>query len=141
MEFSSTSFWTDRAVIGKIMREHEKLRRIHSAIDDTVEKLESLLRDLELHFLHEETDGFFQEITDKAPRLVDRARMLCEEHRRMLSDAAELCRFAAAGSPSVPWWLELQSRCHAFSKRLMQHESDECALLQEAHQRDLGLGN
>lgn len=134
------------------MREHDalrdKLRRIHGTIDNakpSAEVVEGLLRDfqsmLEVYFVHEETDGFFQEITDKAPRLVDRARMLCEEHRRMLSDAAELCRFAAAGSPSVPWWLELQSRCHAFSKRLMQHESEECALLQEAHQRDLGLGN
>ena len=124
MDISGTTVWTDHAVVGRIMQEHDALRDklgwIHGTIENakpSAEEVEGLLRDfqsmLEVHFVHEETYGFFQEITDKAPRLLDRARMLCEEHRRMLSDAAELCRFAA----------------------------EECALLQEAHRRDLGLGN
>jgi hypothetical protein len=32
----------------------------------------------------------------------------------------------------MPWWRELASRCHAFSQKLMQHESAENALLQVA---------
>jgi hypothetical protein len=57
----------------------------------------------------------------------------------MLRDADELCRFAAAGSPSMPWWRELSLRCHEFSKRLMQHEHEENRLLQEARQSDIGV--
>ena len=45
-----------------------------------------------------------------APRLADKAGTLCVEHRELLREANELCRFAEAGSPSVQWWRELNSR-------------------------------
>jgi hypothetical protein len=70
--------------------------------------------------------------------LADRAGKLCIEHRQLLHEAEELCQFAAAGSPSMPWWRELRSRCHEFCKRLMHHESEENRLLQETHQSDVG---
>jgi hypothetical protein len=70
--------------------------------------------------------------------LAGQAGKLCIEHKQMLRDADELCRFAAAGSPSMPWWRELRTRCHEFSKRLMHHEHEENKLLQEAHQTDIG---
>lgn len=57
----------------------------------------------------------------------------------MLHEVKELSRFASAGSPSMPWWRELSSRCHEFNKRLMRHESDENKLLQEAHHADIGM--
>jgi iron-sulfur cluster repair protein YtfE (RIC family) len=130
--------------IDQILQEHDALRdkvhRIHSTFDEpepNQSEIEALLREffsaLRAHFIHEE-DGLFEEVTSHAPRLADRAGKLRMEHRQMLRDADELCRFAAAGSPSMPWWRELSSRCHEFNKRLMQHEHEENRLLQEARQ-------
>jgi hypothetical protein len=135
--------------VEKIMEEHEslreKIRRIHNALAEPEpgpDEIAVLLREfhaaLLVHFLNEENEGFFDEVTAQAPRLSGEAGRLCIEHEHLLRDADELCRFAAAGSPSMAWWRELNSRCHAYSRRLMLHERDENRLLQEAHQADIG---
>src|SRR6476660_10254724 len=134
-------------IVEQIMHEHDvlrdKLKRIHAvlAAPPAQDEIEALLREflttLVVHFSNEENEGFFSEVTACAPLLKERAGKLCVEHRQMLHDANELCRFAAAGSPSIPWWRELSSRCHVFSKRLMQHEIDENKLLHESHMADI----
>jgi hypothetical protein len=140
---------TPSEYVERILQEHDalrgKLHLIHSVFDapePDQSEIEKLLREfftaLSVHFMHEEVEGFFEEVTCCAPRLAGRASKLCIEHREMLRDADELCRFAAAGSPSISWWRELSSRCHEFSKRLMQHEHEENRLLQEARQSDIG---
>lgn len=135
-------------VIELVMQEHnslrEKLGQIHSVLsqpEPAQNEIELLLREflhtLLVHFSNEEdAEGFFHEVTARAPQLTDQAGELCIEHKQLLHEADELCRFAAAGSPSMPWWRELNSRCHDFTKRLMRHEHDENKLLQEAHQID-----
>lgn len=136
----------------RILDEHEalrnKLRHIHSVLagpDPSSNEIATLLSEfqhaLTMHFVSEETEGFFNEVASHAPRLADRAGKLCIEHQQLLHEADELCRFAAAGSPSMQWWRELKSRCHAFSKQLMHHETEEHHLLQETHQDDLGTNN
>ena len=140
---------TKSSVIERVMQEHDalrdKVRQVHTILaqpDPDAEEMEKLLREflnaLLVHFSNEENDGFFAELTAHAPRLAGRAGRLCVEHKQMLREAEELCRFATAGSPSLPWWRELSSRCHEFSKRLMHHEHEENKLLQEAHQSDIG---
>ena len=130
------------------MHEHDvlrdKVKRIHAVLAEpgpAQDEIEVLLREflttLVVHFSNEENEGFFSEVTAYAPLLKERAGKLCVEHRQMLHDANELCRFAAAGSPSIPWWRELSSRCHAFSKRLMQHEVEESRILHESHLADM----
>jgi hypothetical protein len=109
------------------------------------DEVRELLRDFQLalgvHFSNEEeAEGFFESVTIHSPRLADQARRLCTEHEELLRKAAELCRFAAAGSPSIAWWRELNTRCHEFSRQLMRHESEESQLLQEAYQDDLSGG-
>jgi hypothetical protein len=100
---------TQSESIERILRDHDalrdKLRRIHSVFDEpepNQSEIEVLLREffsaLRVHFIHEE-EGFFEEVTCHAPRLTGRAGELRMEHREMLRDADELCRFAAAGSP------------------------------------------
>jgi iron-sulfur cluster repair protein YtfE (RIC family) len=144
-----TSVNTKPEVVEKVMHEHDALRkkvhRIHSVLaqpDPTPDEIETLLREfmstLVVHFSTEENEGFFNEVTAQAPRLASRAGRLCIEHQQLLRQAEELCQFAAAGSPSMPWWRELHCRCHEFSKELMHHESEENKLLQEAHQSDIG---
>jgi hypothetical protein len=140
---------TQSEIIECVMHEHDALRdkvqRIHTVLagptpDQT--EIEVLLREflhaLIVHFSNEEDEGFFAEVTAKAPYLATSAAKLCVEHRQMLLDAEELCRFASAGSPSMPWWRELNSRCHAFHMRFMNHECQENKLLHEAHKSDTG---
>jgi iron-sulfur cluster repair protein YtfE (RIC family) len=139
-------------IIEIVVQEHEalrnKLHRIHSVLaqpEPTPIEIETLLREfrntLLVHFSTEEDDGFFDEVTTHAPRLARQSGKLSIEHNQLLREANELCQFAAAGSPSMPWWRELHARCHAFSKRLMHHEREENKLLQEAHQSDIGEGD
>ena len=136
-------------VIEKTIQEHDalrdKVRRIHTVLagrEPAKIEVETLLREflnaLLVHFSSEEDDGFFEEVASHAPRLSSQAGRLCIEHKQLLHEADELCRFAAAGSPSMLWWRELSSRCHEFSRRLMQHEREENKLLQESHQTDIG---
>ena len=134
-------------IVERIMHEHDalrdKLHRIHAVLAELPAQveIEALLREflttLVVHFSNEENEGFFSEVTACAPLLKERAGKLCVEHRQMLHDANELCRFAAAGSPSIPWWRELSSRCHAFSEQLMQHEVEESKLLHESRLADM----
>lgn len=141
---------TQSEIIEQIMQEHDalrdKVRRIHAVLAQSVpapDEVETLLREflttLVVHFSNEEDEGFFREVTAHAPRLAGQAGKLCVEHRQMLQEANELCRFAAAGSPSMLWWRELSTRCHEFSKRLMHHEVEENKLLHESHQVDIGV--
>jgi hypothetical protein len=132
------------------MHEHnllrEKIARIHSVLAGPIpdkDAIEELLREfvhaLIFHFSNEEVEeGLFAQVSAQAPRLAGKAAELGAEHRLLLSEVDELCRFASAGGPSMPWWRELRSRCHELTKRLMRHEHDENSLLQEAHQTDIG---
>jgi iron-sulfur cluster repair protein YtfE (RIC family) len=137
-------------VFEKMRREHdvlrEKLARIHDVISGVVPapvEINALLTEFEaalaVHFSNEETDGFFDEVTSYSPALAGEAGRLCVEHRELQREAAELCRFAMSGSPSMPWWRELAARCHTFSHKLMQHESAENRLLVTAHQHEEGV--
>jgi hypothetical protein len=139
-------------IIDKIIHEHSALRgklgRIHSALAEPIpapEEVENLLKDflnaLIVHFAHEEDEGFFDEVSSRAPQLGVQAARLCVEHKQLLRETTELCQFATAGSPSMVWWRELRSRCHDLSKKLMRHESEENLLLQHAHQDDVGVSD
>jgi iron-sulfur cluster repair protein YtfE (RIC family) len=141
---------TNHEVFEKMHREHnalrEKLARIHDVFSGVVpapDEIRVLLHEFEkalaTHFSNEETGGFFDDVTSLSPSSAGEAGRLCIEHRDLQHEAAELCRFAASGSPSMPWWRELASRCHTFSQKLMQHESAENRLLQMAYRRDEGV--
>jgi hypothetical protein len=137
----------------KIKHEHDvlrdKLRQIHAVLagpeiagDEIAILLHEFQGALAIHFSNEEeAEGFFESVTAHSPRLARQAGLLCLEHEELMRKAADLCRFAAAGSPSMTWWRELSCRCHNFSRQLMHHESEESRLLQQAYQDDLGGGN
>jgi hypothetical protein len=140
---------TESEIVERIMQEHDALRdkvqRIRNVLADPAPnqvEIDVLLREflqaLVVHFGHEEDEGFFAEVTARAPYLAASAAKLCVEHREMLHEAEELCRFAGAGSPSMPWWRELRTRCHVFSARFLNHECQENKLLHESHKSDLG---
>jgi hypothetical protein len=141
---------TETDAVEQIIREHDALRhklaKIHTvfaARDPSATEIEALLREflnaLLVHFDNEEDDGFFLSISAKVPRLASTAGRLSVEHRALLKGAEELCRFAAAGSPSIAWWRELKSRCDSFDARLMHHECEESHLLQDARRMEVGV--
>jgi iron-sulfur cluster repair protein YtfE (RIC family) len=132
-----------------IRQEHEQLRALlgeigqvlttrHVPIDAVVRKL-SLLRDqLELHFRHEESEGFFEQIADQAPRLAGRIAKLCVEHLAMLREIDVLLEQAMQGDSSEGWWRFTGAAFHDLSKRLMEHEREENELLQRTYTDDIG---
>lgn len=141
---------TSHDIAERIRQEHDalrdKLRQIHAVLagreidaDEIAILLHEFQSALAVHFSNEEeTEGFFESVTVHAPRLRHQADRLCTEHEALLHQAGDLCRFAAAGSPSMAWWRELNTRCHEFSRQLMQHENEESRLLQQAYQEDIG---
>jgi iron-sulfur cluster repair protein YtfE (RIC family) len=139
-----------KPVFEQMHEEHDSLREKLGQIHDVFQnktpaptEIKSLLHEFEValvvHFSHEENEGFFDDVTSHSPALAAEAERLCYEHAELKRDAAELCRFASSGSPSLPWWRELASRCHAFSQKLMHHESAENRLLQIAYREEHGV--
>lgn len=136
-------------VADRIVHEHGALRQKIEGINSVLSgprpeptEVDRLLREfltaLHVHFTTEESEGFFTAIVTNAPQHAERAGELCIEHRQLLHDADDLCRFAEAGSPSMPWWRELTGRCHEFNKRLARHEREEHRLMNEAHHVGMG---
>lgn len=138
-----------REVVEKIRQEHELLeerlayiRRVFATRRPPADEAAALLWDLwsvlRIHFVNEESGGFFTEVTTYAPRLTRQADDLCLEHQAVLHTVSDLARFARAGAASQTWWRELKTRFQALCTQLARHESDEHELLQEAYQVDLG---
>jgi hypothetical protein len=139
-------------VFEDIRREHLSLaiklghlRRICEGEIRPGEEMAALLLDLydalKTHFRNEEFNGFFSQVTTKAPRLTHDANVLCAEHREMLHTVSQLVRFAAAGANSHEWWRELNNGILVLADQLRRHEHDEDAILQRAYQEDIGVND
>ena len=135
-----------------IRREHEELREllgeIHQmlakrleAVANVSEMLASLGDHVETHFAEEETAGFFDDVTDRAPRLSDRIDALRRDHLELLATVRQLNEVAGSGDGSADWWERLESAFHEFSKDLMHHESAESEILIEAYTDDIGAAD
>lgn len=133
----------------RIRQEHERLRNLlgsiargllarQGTVEDVVQQF-SLLRDeLQAHFEEEEHQGFFDQITDQAPRFARQTTKLCDEHIQMLNEVTGLIGQAEVGDGSNGWWSAMESAFHDLSKELMQHEHEENELLQVAYSDDIG---
>jgi iron-sulfur cluster repair protein YtfE (RIC family) len=139
----------DRTLHEHVHQEHEELRErfasIHRALADpaaspvsVAETLQSLDRHLQEHFDDEEgTGSFFDAVCAQAPRLSQRAEALKQEHAWLGNALRELIE-CVDQPKSVQWREELEAKFHEFSKSVMQHESKENELLQEAYGDDIG---
>lgn len=140
---------TSRDVFEQTKQEHDELRNllgeVHRALSkrqDTVDRIAELLTSLgehaQTHFDREEANGFFEQVTAQAPRLSERANTLLKEHIALREAIRSLSVRARENRSSPDWWEEIEAEFHAFSKRLMQHESEENAILQDAYGQDIG---
>jgi hypothetical protein len=97
--------------------------------------------ELEEHFTHEESGGFFAEIRDLSPELEDRVRNLLREHQEMRAMFRSLrmtCRWACSESGGRTGWLGAFADFH---RRFDAHEHAENDVLYEALQHDVGVGD
>ncbi|MCA9246249.1 MAG: hemerythrin domain-containing protein [Planctomycetales bacterium] len=130
-------------------REHRELTDVigtlREQLQEKVPAAEALrlsitkLADLALgHFEHEEHGGYLCEVIEQAPRLSERAETLKAQHATMrddLSQLVELVDQVAAGQMSVN---KLRENLNAFLRSLLDHESAENELVQEAYTDDIG---
>ncbi len=135
--------------IADVEREHAELRQLIGTIQKNLadpsrpaalvkNQLTALGQKLEDHFQTEEHGGFFAQITDQAPRLATQADKLCDEHQALLVELLAITDQTQADLRANSTWANLQQAFHAFSKHLMNHESEENEMLQEAYWEDIG---
>jgi iron-sulfur cluster repair protein YtfE (RIC family) len=101
--------------------------------------VENLRTRLEAHFRDEEQGGVLEEVARRAPQYSDKTGHLLAEHdvfRAQLKHLESLLSTEEGLTPAVRNQLETEFR--AFHDRLMHHESEENALLQETFGQDLG---
>lgn len=107
-----------------------------------VDLLQSLRDRLAIHFALEEGYGYCEDAIEVAPRLSERAASLREEHPQLymavehLVDCAEQILFREG---EVPDRGELGHEFLVFAARFHEHERQECDLIQEAYEQDLGI--
>lgn len=140
---------TSHDVFEQTRQEHEELRDLlgavtralsqrHDTVDRVAELLTTLSEHAQTHFDQEESSGFFEQVVAKAPRLSDRADALLQEHAALRETLRSLATQARENRTSPDWWDDMEKGFHDFSKRLMHHESEENAILQEAYGQDIG---
>ena len=141
---------TDRLkLLEEIRQEHDELRDLLGVINKALSgKLESVARVAELlnslrthidhHFAAEEETGFFNEVTETAPRLSEKVDQLKEEHARLRVAIKALVEYAENSAGDADWWTETEKRFREFSKTLMHHESTENSILLDAYDTDIG---
>lgn len=117
---------------------HRVLRAGEASPPQLASQLSAFCVVLEDHFRTEEAGGFFDQITDQAPRLSSRADKLCHEHQQMLDSAKSLVKQAIDGDGSEGWRDKMGAAFHDFGRSLMHHESEENELLQQAYTDDIG---
>ncbi len=105
----------------------------------------SKLRDqLAMHFSLEEAYGYYEDAITVAPHLSRRAERLRGEHFTLFSD---LCRLVEKAEQLLyheqPTTLlaNLSGEYHRFLVRFRDHESQECDLILEAFNDDIGTGD
>ena len=138
--------------LGTIQGDHSRLRvRLEWLSEElaaagmtpsqTDRELAQTAAELESHFDHEESGGFFAQILDLSPELDERVRNLLREHqemRQVLRSLQRTCRWACAESGQRAGWL---AEFADFRRRFDQHEAAEHELLHQALLRDLGEGD
>jgi hypothetical protein len=102
----------------------------------------SLLFALELHlqtlFEIEESDGYFEELVQRAPRMAARVDHLLREHSEMLQKVDELVNIARKDFATNHDTTDLAARYAQFRSKVVAHEHLENKLLQDVYNVDVG---
>ncbi len=114
------------------------LARKHVGQGTVVAYLVELKEHVELHFTHEEDDGYFSDALLEAPRLDVRAAGLLQQHPEFLQCLDCMRASAEDGDGADAWWMDIAAQFDDFTQRFRQHEAAENTLLLEAYTEDIG---
>lgn len=93
------------------------------------------------HFAQEERGGFLEESLARMPRLSRAVREVLGEHPALLADIDGLLERLAARDIGTEAWRQAGRDFEAFASRLLAHERNENAVVQEGYNEDLGLAD
>jgi hypothetical protein len=120
---------------------HERLAAAGLSAREADSALVQTEAELEEHFMHEESGGFFAEILELAPELEERARGLLRQHqqmRKLFRSLRMTCRWACGESGARSGWL---AELAEFHRVFDEHEHAENELMYLALQCDMGAGD
>jgi hemerythrin len=102
------------------------------------ELLERARNQLESHFAHEETGGYFEGIREAAPHLSNRLTALEHEHAQFLSLIDQMRARALSHEAADVWRKDCDRLFREFRESFLAHEAEEHDLMQEAYSQDIG---
>lgn len=108
------------------------------------EMLVQLRNQLAIHFSLEEAYGYFDEPMSAAPHLCSQADLLRQQHEELfdlLRGIAECASRVADDQSQLAESTRLVSEYLQFHEQLQAHETHENALIQEAFNEDIGVGD
>jgi hemerythrin len=106
--------------------------------DEATALLDNAREQLETHFQHEETGGYFRGILEASPHLRNRVAELEHEHVQFLALLDHMRARAASHDVEEVWRSDCASLFEEFRASLLAHESSEHELMQEAYSQDIG---
>ncbi len=136
-----------QALFEKMSKQHDVLERTWAGLraaltGDRVNQqavlgqLQQLGKQLEEHFRFEETDGYFDEVVAKAPRLQRQADHLRAQHTEMLGAVARLQASAGRLAADPAQLTAVRGLFEEISKTFVEHEKAEGRLLEDAYCND-----
>lgn len=142
----------DPVIMGHLLAQHRELHdllvEVRGAFDQpagavaraaVAGRLGVLRQHLARHFEQEERGGFMEESLCRMPRLARAARGVLAEHPALLSELDGLLERLAARDNDGESWRQAGRDFETFAARLLAHERNENAVVQEGYNEDLGL--
>lgn len=144
----------DPVIMGHLLSQHRELHDLlveargafeqpagELALATAAGRLGSLRQHLARHFQLEERGGFMEESLARIPRLSRAVRDVLGEHPTLLADLDGLLERLAARDSGEEVWRQAGHDFEAFASRLLAHERNENAVVQEGYNEDLGLAD
>ena len=136
-----TRYSTITASLKSLLAEISSTLAERTSADSACQLLQRLSDRLSEHFILEEQGGYFAEAMMRSPHLIARANGLMAQHDKLRTAAEEAARLAAAERQAGEFWEAARTRFEALRQSLLNHESGEDSLLQEAYVQDLGASD
>lgn len=144
----------DPVIMGHLLAQHRELHdllvEVRGAFEEPVGavarahaagRLGVLRQHLVRHFEQEERGGYMEESLCRMPRLAEAARGVLAEHPGLLADLDGLLERLAARDGVGEAWRQAGRDFETFASRLLAHERNENAVVQEGYNEDLGYGD
>ena len=132
--------------LNQLMSDFRQLVARWPLADSERQELASLVWDVRdrvaFHFALEEAYGYFEDPVAVAPRLCERVDGLRAEHGELFEDLCRIVDMFEDSEPDLPAdFAGVQEMCRGFLSRFDAHETAENALIVQAFNEDIGVGD